>query len=273
MTLDDRSSGPRLPLWRRLLGERPDETVLRGIFHSLLVLTVTVLGYDLFARLGEASSAPAWLPGETTEFRPYLPSARPDVAPDQEHPSDAPRAELSKPMAIELVSGGRLEATGTIAPGTAERFKAEIDKRGDYVKTVVLNSPGGSVQDALAMARLIRDRGLGTLVEADGYCASSCPLVFAGGIERTAEKGASVGVHQVLAVPVAGAPLAEAGAGTSFNDAQKVSAECQRHLVAMGVDPRVWIHAMETPPDKIFYFTSDELQEYQLATGPRARKT
>jgi hypothetical protein len=271
MTLDDRSSGLRLPLWRRLLGERPDETVLRAIFHSLIVLTVAVLGYDLLGRLGEASSVADWLPAETTELQPYLPSVRPDIAPDEGRPSDAPKPELSEPMVIELVSGGRLEATGTITPGTAERFKAEIDKRGDYVKTVVLNSPGGSVHDALAMARLIRDRHLGTLVEAGGYCASSCPLAFAGGVTRTAEKGASVGVHQVLAVPAAGTQLAGADDQAAFDQAQKISAECQRHLVAMGVDPRVWMHAMETPPDKIFYFTQDELEEYRLATA--ARKT
>jgi len=49
------------------------------------------------------------------------------------------------------------------------------------VKTVVLRSPGGSVQDALAMGRLIREKQFATEVEAGRYCASSCPLVFAGG--------------------------------------------------------------------------------------------
>jgi len=267
MNIGDQPSGPALPLWRRVLGARPDETVLRGVFASLVGLTITVLGYDLLARLGEAPSTADWLPGETIELQPYLPSVRPDIAvPDEGRPSGAPKAELSEPMVIELVSGGRLEATGMITPGTAARFKAEIDKRGDYVKTVVLNSPGGSVQDALAMARLIREKRLGTLVENDGYCASSCPLIFAGGVMRTAEKDASIGVHQVISLPAAGAPLVEAGAGASFNLAQKISAECQRHLVDMGVDPRVWIHAMETPPDKIFYFTAEELTQLKLAT-------
>ena len=271
MSLGDQ---PPLSLWRRLLGARPDETVLRGVFASLVTLTVTVLGYDLLARLGEPSPAMDWLPGETTEVQPYLPSVRPDItAPDDDRPDRVLKAELSEPMTIELVAGGRLEATGTITPGTAERFQSEIDKRGDYVKTVVLNSPGGSVQDALKMARLIHDKRLGTLVEKGGYCASSCPLVFAGGITRTAEKGASIGVHQVIALPVAGAALAEADDRASFNLAQEISAECQRHLVEMGVDPRVWIHAMETPPDKIFYFTNEELEQFRLVTSPHARKT
>ena len=71
-------------------------------------------------------------------------------------------------------------------------------KRRDYVKTVVLNSPGGSVGDALAMGRLIRESKLATEVEAGKFCASSCPLVFVGGVERRGDK-AAIGVHQVFA--------------------------------------------------------------------------
>ena len=46
-----------------------------------------------------------------------------------------------------------------------KRFAAEIDKRGGYVKTVVLHSPGGSVQDALQIGRLIREKKFNTEVE------------------------------------------------------------------------------------------------------------
>ena len=65
---------------------------------------------------------------------------------------------MAKPMTFELVGGGKLMATGTITPGISEAFAAEVAKRGDYIKTVVLNSPGGSVTDALAMGRLIREQ-------------------------------------------------------------------------------------------------------------------
>jgi hypothetical protein len=259
---------PDMPPWRRALGARPDETVLRVIFGALVAVTITVLGFDLWERAEAAAVAPALLPGETPDIKPFLPSSRPNVAPPGEKsPGRAPRAELQQPMLIELVSGGRLEATGAITPGTAERFKEEIEKRGDYVKMVVLNSPGGSVRDALAMSKLIREKGLSTRVEANAHCASSCPLIFSGGVERVAEKGASVGVHQVMAVPMAAAPLT--GMAENYVQAQKVSAECQRHLVDMGVDARVWIHAMETPPEEIFYFTDEELVELKLATSDK----
>ena len=69
-------------------------------------------------------------------------------------------------MTFELIGGGKLIATGTITPGIGGSFAAEVGKRGDYMKTVVLNSPGGSVTDALAMGRLIRERKFATEVEA-----------------------------------------------------------------------------------------------------------
>nr|WP_245404794.1 ATP-dependent Clp protease proteolytic subunit [Ancylobacter gelatini] len=247
--------------------------MLRLIFRGLIVSTVLVLGWDLHERMGEAPPAmpdvsPA-TPGQTQAV-PYLPSARPGAAPqEQRRPGATSSSELAKPMTIELVADGRLEATGTITPGTAERFKAEIDRRGDYVKTVVLNSPGGSVSDALAMARLVRERKFATLVESTALCASSCPLIFAGGTRRIAEPGATIGVHQVFGAGLPGTRFVTGAEGMA--QAQRVSAECQRHLVGMGVDPRVWIHAMETPPQEMFYFTAPELVELKLATPPATK--
>ena len=75
-------------------------------------------------------------------------------------PLRQPDGALAQPMTFELVGSGRLLATGTITPGVAQAFAAEVERRGDYIKTVVLNSPGGSVTDALAMGRLIRARDL-----------------------------------------------------------------------------------------------------------------
>src|SRR5207237_979186 len=138
-------------------------------------------------------------------------------------PRPQPDGIMAQPMRFELVSGGKLMATGTITPGSSQSFAAEVGKRGDYIKTVVLNSPGGSVADALAMGRLIRARKFATEIEAGKYCASSCPLVFAGGIERRAGERAVIGVHQIAAVRTASA----ARSGDDMSRAQNISARCQ----------------------------------------------
>ena len=146
--------------------------------------------------------------------------------------------------------------------GTADDFAAEIAKRGSYIKAVVLRSPGGSVRDAMTMGRLIRQRQFSTEVESGRYCASSCPLVFAGGVERHAASNAAIGVHEVAAV--GGDHLS---AAASMQDAQQISAQCQQYLRDMGIDLEVWIHAMETPREQLYYFQPAELLALKLATA------
>ena len=127
---------------------------------------------------------------------------------------------------------------------------------------MALNSPGGSVNDALAMGRLIRDKKFATEVDGGKYCASSCPLVFAGGVERRAGANAAIGVHQVAAVSASNAlPRDEMDA------AQRISAKCQRYLGEMGINLQVWVHAMETPHDRLFVFKPDELKSLNVVTA------
>jgi hypothetical protein len=251
------------------LAGNPDEAILRWIFRSVVIVTAVVLAVDLAGMNG-------WIgtPDPAAEIRHDAPSTDlPSLLPPMPLPANpdgdkrlAPRPQadgtMAKPMTFELVGGGRLMATGTITPGIFEAFAAEIAKRGDYVKTVVLNSPGGSVTDALAMGRLIREKNFATEVEAGKYCASSCPLVFAGGVERRVGDKAVIGVHQVAAVGQAGAlPRDE------MNVAQNISARCQRYLGDMGINLQVWVHAMETPHDKLFVFKPDELKSLNLVTA------
>ncbi len=138
---------------------------------------------------------PAVAPAEIREDSPALnlprlvPSILAPLLPDGgKHlvPLPQPEGALAKPMTFELVGGGRLIANGTITAGVSQSFAAEAERHGEYIKTVVLNSPGGSVTDALAMGRLIREKRFATEVEAGKYCVSSCPLVFAGGVDRRA---------------------------------------------------------------------------------------
>ncbi|MFC0242414.1 COG3904 family protein [Rhodopseudomonas telluris] len=245
----------------------PDDTVLRLVFRGLVAASVGALGFDLatangWIAPGENDAAPAvqreapgGLPSLPAILSPWLPGR------DRLSPLPQPDGALGKPMTFDLVGGNRLVASGTITPGTAGAFAAAIERHGEYIKTVVLNSPGGSVSDALVMGRLIRERKLATVVDAGKYCASSCPLVFFGGVERRAGEKAAIGVHQVFAAKsaeTAPAPL------DGMSDAQRISAKCQRYLGEMGIDLQVWIHAMETPKDRLFVFKPDELAKFNI---------
>ena len=248
-----------------------DAAVLSWTFRGLLVMAAAVLLMDVraltLARTGEAvglpSTAPVRMerPEPNDQIRPYLPRTRP-LDPDDPMRSRPRGEDEAAPMRFRVGTGGAALADGTIPPGTAEAFTEFLGSdAGSELSEIVLHSPGGSVLDALAMAQLIRDRGLNTRVVADGYCASSCPLVFAAGIERAAAATSWIGVHQVFALTNAIGSLAD-----GMDQAQRISAQAQLQLVEFGVDPRVWIHAMQTPPDKLYIFTPDELAELKLAT-------
>ena len=249
-----------------------EQAILRWIFRGTLIVTVAVLALDLADLQGPiASRDTAAFPAEISEESPVfnlpnvLPSIRAPLLPGGDKRLvmlPEPQGALARPMTFELVGGGKLMAIGTITPGVSATFAAEVGRHGDYIKTVVLESPGGSVADALAIGRLIREKKFATEVEARKYCASSCPLVFAGGVERRAGEKASIGVHQVAAVPTATAKRLR----DETSVAQAISARCQHYLSEMGVSLRVWMHAMETPHDRLFVFKPDELKALNLVT-------
>lgn len=260
--------------FKEWLNDRPDETVLRVLFGAVLTATIGVVALDAFEWANAPAPTPLAAPSTGTPAT-GIPSSQPlPAVRTQDRPGERRNAPLRRnderlraAMSFELVGDGRLMAVGGIEPGTSKRFADEIEKRGSYVKTIVLHSPGGSVQDALAMGRLIRERKFATEVEAGAYCASSCPLVFAGGAERRAGERAAIGVHQVFAA--ADGPVS----GDGMASAQRISAECQRYLRDMAVDQQVWVHAMETPKDELFYFKPDELIGLRLATSAAGAAT
>ena len=53
-------------------------------------------------------------------------------------------------------------------------------------------------------------------------------------------------------------------------DAQMTTARISRHLIDMGVDPALWLHALDTPPQALYYFSPEELAKYRLVTTPVA---
>ena len=116
-----------------------------------------------------------------------------------------------------------ISAEGKIVTGSADALTRVVAKLGDRRLPILIDSPGGSVRDAMAMGRLIRAKRLAVAVahteiapcpasarqcaetfgaaEAWGaYCASACALVLAGGVERYVSPLALVGVHQLTEV-------------------------------------------------------------------------
>jgi hypothetical protein len=239
-----------------------DGMVMRVAFYALLAASVAFVVVDVREMVTASAELPGFDPMHESE--PVLPPALTDgrpAAPPVEPAS--PSEVLRQRITFELKPGGVLMAEGSIDAGAADRFSREIEARGEYVKVVELNSPGGSVDDALAMSTLIREKKLSTKVAAKALCASSCPIVFAGGVQRVAEKDAIVGVHQVF-----NGSRERPSAEQAMSSAQSTTARVARQLEQMGIGSGLWLHALETPPDRLYYLTEKEMTDFRLVTQP-----
>ncbi|KQS99170.1 hypothetical protein [Rhizobium sp. Leaf453] len=118
-------------------------------------------------------------------------------------------------------------AQGQIVAGSPAGLKKILKTAGKRRLPILIQSPGGDVDAAIAMGRMIRKRKLdtgvsatrfrgceptdpdctlgpeargvysGTAFSGGAFCASACPLMLAGGVTRLASHWSYVGVHQV----------------------------------------------------------------------------
>jgi hypothetical protein len=140
------------------------------------------------------------------------------------------------PMTVVIVRGWSqtceplcpewIAAEGEITSATPAAFARVFKAMGKKKLPIVIRSPGGSINAALDIGRMIRKRGLdvavgstyfqgcspsdksckvpvdqkgvyhGSAADYGGFCYSACPLILASGKVRLAAFGTQVGVHQ-----------------------------------------------------------------------------
>ncbi|WP_192257288.1 COG3904 family protein [Mesorhizobium silamurunense] len=120
-----------------------------------------------------------------------------------------------------------ISAEGIIEAGTPALFRRLLKTLGGRQLPIVVNSPGGNVDAALQLGRMIRKANLdiavgttelagcspemktcrdndskntphaGVAYDSGAMCNSACPLMFAGGVRRLVGEWAFLGVHQI----------------------------------------------------------------------------
>jgi hypothetical protein len=177
---------------------------------------------------GQSADRPAARPAQPGPQTKRAPATQPDTT--------APAPTHGSPMTVEIVRSADpncgttcpewIAAQGRIDPTTPVRFRKVLSKLGSRKLPILIDSPGGSVDESLAIGRMIRAKGLAIAVtktelvtcapadtacrklEAGGIrlgharpmlskCASSCAFLLAGGARRHVGTGAFVGVHQI----------------------------------------------------------------------------
>ncbi len=81
------------------------------------------------------------------------------------------------------------------AAGFVKRLIAAVERCGERT-IVVLNMPGGSVADAIAIGEAIRSRDYVTVALPNSICASACGLIYLGGVQRYWAVGAQFIIHR-----------------------------------------------------------------------------
>ncbi|MDX8529893.1 hypothetical protein RFM41_11110 [Mesorhizobium sp. VK25A] len=198
-------------------------------------------------------------------------------------PAPAPQAN-EQGMRFALVRGSNplcnpdcpewISAEGTIAADTADKLRQLLDTIRERRLPVVINSPGGDVQVALAAGRLIRERKLdvavartdfldcdpgvvgcvttdglhtGLTIEAGAECDAACAVMIAGGVRRLVGADAHFLVHSMGMEDKVRAYLDEMTIGSGFFVAMQ-SAEYAKHRE----------------------LSREELKTFGLTTGPQS---
>ncbi len=240
----------------------------RAVARTLSAVLIFQLGIGVLLVIGDIRSNPLALP----MFRPDAPrlsepvrpgDQRRTFAPQRDRPSVAPARDPGQlPDRLTLTfEDGRWRLEGAIAEGDAARLIAQIDQAEPRVEALLLQSPGGSVRDALDLGRHLRASGIGTEVLSGEICYSACPYVFVGGKTREAVASASIGVHQHYFGENTFLP-----AFVAVEDIQRGQGEVMTYLDDMGIDPLVMRHALATPSDEIYILLPEELERYGFLT-------
>lgn len=157
--------------------------------------------------------------------------------------------------------------SGAIGPAAASWFRERLDEAhlapGD---TVLMASPGGSLDQAIIMGEIIRSRGLATAVgriDSSGevkpsYCASACVFVYAGGKPRLGVAGSALGVHRFV--------NSGGGGDDPVAETQRTAGMILSYVTKMGISPAI-VEAMSQTSD-VRWLGPREATAMNLITDP-----
>lgn len=161
----------------------------------------------------------------------------------------ASRAEDSlAPFSVSPLWPLAIRLDGPIDARSALSFR-RILAANPNLKILVLNSPGGDVQNGLLIADDVYTKGMSTVIPSDSACASACAYVFFAGRNRVVQ--GRLGVHQI-------------SGNVDLGNAQLNISDILDTLNKYGVDPRIFPIMFRTSSDDIHFFTADEIKQFGI---------
>lgn len=167
-------------------------------------------------------------------------------------------------IGTELTRDGRgLVLTGAFGAGSASKVRGLLDATPE-IETIVLESPGGRIVEAVRIAKEVRERKLDTYVET--HCQSACTFVFLAGVDRAATATAQIGFHRAF-FP-----------GMDPNLDAAMTEHMLEEYRSAGLSDAFLARVRATQSSDMWYPTSDELVEARVVNrvslgGESARST
>ena len=101
--------------------------------------------------------------------------------------------------AYDPLTGKNLVLTGEIKTGDAKKLLAMLlDPKPLVLLSVIVDSPGGSVDEAIKIAKLVKSLYVTVSVKPNGNCASACFFIFLAGSGRGASPAELMGTDALL---------------------------------------------------------------------------
>jgi len=224
---------------------------VRGVLATLLIVAASVMGAVAAANGAEITCIDS--------FKDY-------------RISDKQRSEFME-LYGRLPNGECVQALirGPINVGDSAKFAKLLRANHPFIYDVLLSSPGGSVEEAMKIGRLIRkellstqapisfSRGEGIFAETNicnedevCQCASACFLIWAGGTKR---RGSTLGVHRPTTSSTAFSNLPPERASVLYRD---LLLEIDKYLAQMEIPRRFGEMMTDTSSTDIRWLSRDE---------------
>ena len=159
-------------------------------------------------------------------------------------------------------TGRYIAVDGEIIKGDLAKLTAVYERiQGREGALVVdFNSPGGDLDEAIAMGRWIRHAKASTGVRPQSSCASACVYIFAAGVDRFLTGPLIIHRPYLMSYPTGGVDAALKGA----------LAASRSYFAEMNVPERLADVMFSISPDSGRLLTPTEIDEYQLSGNDMA---
>jgi hypothetical protein len=195
-----------------------------------------------------------------------------------------------------------IAAEGIFDRGAAERFRAFLQRQGQRKLPVYFHSPGGALSNALAIGRLMRQRGVtagvgrtipqgcdplrerepacdaikrsgrqlaAELRSARAVCGSACVYALVGAKLRLVPSGARLGVHASALARCDHSGCVRLSSATKMTREQlgrieSDAAQLTRYFREMGIDTTLLDAAKQIPHESVRFLSRDEIARFGI---------